>query len=376
MPLPCCGGKIDPSETGGLNPGNESSRNIDAELKESAHKEKLNLKLLLLGSGESGKSTVLKLIKLIHKINLTPQELKDITRSLRKNALECITILVNQANTFGYPLDGEDIKSSASMIEALDLEELDEEVDPNLVAAAQALWVHDSIKQTYARRSEFWILEAVEFYMEHIARFAEDDFEPTEEDIVMARVMTVGILQTDIPIPPINVTLVDVGGQRNERRKWIHAFDNVNGILFLCNLAGYNSVLFEDPTENRMKECLTLFKQTINNPAFSKLPCYIIHNKKDLFESKIRKDPITVCECFADYTGSSDDVKPVLEFIDKRFKEQVTVGDPNRIMSFHIAARFKRDVKTCWEEILADMKKRNKSEINAALKALGKDPMQ
>ncbi|ORZ35033.1 alpha subunit of a heterotrimeric G protein, partial [Catenaria anguillulae PL171] len=329
-----------------------------------------------IGSGESGKSTVLKQIKLIHKISLTAQEIKDITRSLRKNALECIAILVTQATTFGYSLDADDIKPHASLIQALDLEDLDsDEVDHKLVDAALALWKHDSIQQAYARRSEYWILEATDFYLDNLHRFAEDDYEPTEEDIVMARVMTVGILQTDIPIAPLNVTLVDVGGQRNERRKWIHIFDNVSGIIFLSNLAGYNSVLFEDPTENRMKECLTLFKQTVNNPSFAKTPFYLIFNKKDLFETKLRKDPITVCECFSDYEGPSDDVKPVLEFMDKRFREQITSGDPNRLKVFHIAARFKRDVKTTWEELIADMKMRNRAEINGALKALGREPM-
>ncbi|KAI9222697.1 guanine nucleotide-binding protein alpha-8 subunit [Blastocladiella britannica] len=373
--MPCCGGKVDPADNGGKGGGAASGKNIDAELREAGHREKLNLKLLLLGSGESGKSTVLKQIKLINKIQMTAQEIQDIAKSLRKNGLECIIILVNQAATFGYPLDGEDIKSAASQIGALDLEDFEDEVEHALVDATVALWKHDSIQKTIARRSEFWILEAVDYYMENFPRFAEDDFEPSEEDCIMARTMTVGILQTEVPVPPLQVTLVDVGGQRNERRKWVHMFDNVSGILFLSNLAGYNSVLFEDPTENRMKECLTLFQQTVNNPMFAKTPFYLIFNKKDLFESKIRKDPITVCPCFVDYSGTSEDVTPVLKFIEDKFRSVITSGDPNRLMVFNIAARFKRDVKHTWEDIIASMKTRNRTEINGALKALGKEQM-
>jgi len=37
-----------------------------------------------------------------------------------------------------------------------------------------------------------------------------------------------------------------VGGQRSERKKWIKCFDDVKAVLFIVNLGGYNSVLFED----------------------------------------------------------------------------------------------------------------------------------
>ena len=41
--------------------------------------------------------------------------------------------------------------------------------------------------------------------------------------------------------------MVDVGGQRTEQRKWIHCFDNVQGILFVADLAGYNQNDDEEP---------------------------------------------------------------------------------------------------------------------------------
>lgn len=46
-------------------------------------------------------------------------------------------------------------------------------------------------------------------------------------------------------------SVVDVGGQRSERRKWIHCFDDVKAIIFVVALSGYNQVLFEDTRVNR-----------------------------------------------------------------------------------------------------------------------------
>ena len=40
--------------------------------------------------------------------------------------------------------------------------------------------------------------------------------------------------------------VVDVGGQRSERRKWIQCFDDVRAVLFVCALSGYDMTLFED----------------------------------------------------------------------------------------------------------------------------------
>jgi guanine nucleotide-binding protein subunit alpha len=40
--------------------------------------------------------------------------------------------------------------------------------------------------------------------------------------------------------------MFDVGGQRSERKKWIHCFENVNCLLFLVAISGYDQCLVED----------------------------------------------------------------------------------------------------------------------------------
>lgn len=46
--------------------------------------------------------------------------------------------------------------------------------------------------------------------------------------------------------------MVDVGGQRSERRKWIHCFENVTSIMFLVALSEYDQVLVESANEVSM----------------------------------------------------------------------------------------------------------------------------
>ena len=42
-----------------------------------------------------------------------------------------------------------------------------------------------------------------------------------------------------------------MGGQRSERKKWIHCFEGVTAIIFCVALSGYDLVLAEDEEMNR-----------------------------------------------------------------------------------------------------------------------------
>lgn len=79
----------------------------------------------------------------------------------------------------------------------------------------------------------------------------------------------------------------DVGGQRNERRKWIHCFDSVDAIVFVVSLSEFDQNLYEDETKNRLDEALELFAQIVNSKWFKESSIILFLNKKDLFEKKV-----------------------------------------------------------------------------------------
>ena len=59
--------------------------------------------------------------------------------------------------------------------------------------------------------------------------------------------------------------MFDVGGQRDERRKWIQCFNDVTAIIYVASSSSYDMVLMEDTSQNRLKESLDLFKSIWNN---------------------------------------------------------------------------------------------------------------
>ena len=86
-------------------------------------------------------------------------------------------------------------------------------------------------------------------YLTSIDRISSGDYVPTEQDVLRARVPTTGIVEYTFLIENITFRMVDVGGQRSERRKWIHCFENVTSIMFLAALSEYDQVLAESDNE-------------------------------------------------------------------------------------------------------------------------------
>ncbi len=125
--------------------------------------------------------------------------------------------------------------------------------------------------------------------MEQIGRIASPDYMPSTDDILRCRVKTLGIVETSFHYKgaPSDFTLVDVGGQRTERRKWIHVFDDVTIVLFVVSLSEYDLTCEEDNATNRLTESLQLFGDTVNNKYFARTNLVVFYNKNDLFLEKV-----------------------------------------------------------------------------------------
>lgn len=106
--------------------------------------------------------------------------------------------------------------------------------------------------------------------------------------------------------------MFDVGGQRSERKKWIHCFEGVTAIIFCVALSGYDLVLAEDEEMNRMIESMKLFDSICNSKWFVETSIILFLNKKDLFEEKIVRSPLTIC--FPEYSGKFSRFAPSFDY--------------------------------------------------------------
>jgi hypothetical protein len=178
------------------------------------------------------------------------------------------------------------------------------------------------MRATWDRRAEFQIVDSVKQFLDRVMEIGKEDFVPSQADCLLARVRTSGIVEERYEIDGATFCIFDVGGQRNERKKWIHCFDNVTAIIFVVGLSEYNNVLYEDNTTNRMVEALNLFKDITNNAIFVKTTTILFLNKRDLFELKIKKHHIKSVKDFKDFAGQRRNYDDGVAYFTQKFIDQ------------------------------------------------------
>jgi guanine nucleotide-binding protein G(i) subunit alpha len=125
--------------------------------------------------------------------------------------------------------------------------QLEADVLPYDVAdAVRGLWQDAGVREAVSRSREFQLNDSAVYYFNAIDRMASSGYMPTDQDILRSRVKTTGITETTFKVGELTYKLFDVGGQRSERKKWIHCFENVTALVFLVSLSEYDQMLYED----------------------------------------------------------------------------------------------------------------------------------
>ena len=156
-------------------------------------------------------------------------------------------------------------------------------------------------------------------FFAHADRILEEKYVPSNEDILRMRKPTSGIIETVITFGDVAFRLVDAGGQRTERKKWIHCFEDVSSLIFIASLAEYHQTLVEDPTANRLQESVALFKTISNIPWIKQSSIILFFNKKDIFKEKIKYFKFK--NTFEDFVGDETDLFETITFIVKLFTD-------------------------------------------------------
>jgi guanine nucleotide-binding protein G(i) subunit alpha len=273
---------------------------------------------LLLGAGESGKSTVLKQLRLLYENNqrqFSPSILNEFTHIIRHNMCEEMHILIEamlEDSPEAYQglvlelnvvrlQDASFISSSSSTSDQSAVMGAFEGQPPSAVVdcvrdndswmegatgpAVRMLWMCDSIRQFYkAHKLDLQLPDCCAYFFQHAARISRKDYVPENKDILFARIRTSGVTEVNVEIKNARFKFVDMGGQRSERRKWhIKSKEPPTAIIFVGAINEYTHRLYEDEKVNRLLESINLFNEVCNHQSYENIPIILFLNKMDLF---------------------------------------------------------------------------------------------
>ena len=278
------------------------------------------------GSGESGKSTIVKQMKICYQNGYTHDELCTYRVIVYRNLLESAQAIVLAMRKLGvdpvlpanrvhadkileYKIDEPPAGSSASSTVGFSEE---------VAAAIDALWADPIIPKIMDHSSEFYLMDSASYFFTEVNRIGKPGYVPTETDVLRARQKSTGIVETRFNMGQLSIHMFDVGGQRSERKKWIHCFESVTSIIFCTALSEYDQVLLEEAGQNRMVESLVLFESVINSRWFLRTSIILFLNKIDVFKSKLPKVPLE--KYFPEYTGGAD-INKAAKYILWRFMQ-------------------------------------------------------
>ncbi|KAF4072911.1 hypothetical protein AMELA_G00252910 [Ameiurus melas] len=294
-------------------------QDIERQLRMSKKETQQQVKLLLLGAGESGKSTFIKQMRIIHGKGYSEDDRRDYIRSIFQNIFVAVQAMLEAMQVLQIPFTNDRNRGYAVMLLNVKAEEMST-IDKSYADAISSMWEDPSMQECYERRREYQLSDSAKYYLDDMERISAPLYIPTEQDILRVRVRTTGVIEYPFTISSAVFRMVDVGGQRAERRKWIHCFEDVTSIIFLVALNEYDQVLYESADENRMEESKSLFRTILNYPYFQRTSVIIFFNKTDLLQEKISKSHLA--DYFPEYDGPKNDANEAMKFIRNMFEAQ------------------------------------------------------
>ncbi|ETO26439.1 hypothetical protein RFI_10696 [Reticulomyxa filosa] len=154
----------------------------------------------------------------------------------------------------------------------------------------------------------------------------------------------------------LSLRLTDVGGQKSERKKWVNVFHDIDVVVYVMSLSGYDQTTFEDISVKCYDESFAVFTQLSETDVFENTDFVVFLNKIDLFQEKLKSTPFTVYDPSFDKSSQHNPEK-IVHYVQNRF-EQIWSKDVDelstrmRTLFFHLTCSL--DTKVM-QTVIADV---------------------
>ncbi|GLB39143.1 putative G protein alpha subunit [Lyophyllum shimeji] len=188
------------------------------------------------------------------------------------------------------------------------------------------LW-NDDVVREILRRKKVRLEELPGFFLNDLERVTSLRYMPTDDDVLKARLKTVGVseykFEMEVSAGRDSGTewrIVDVGGSRSQRRTstWAPFFDDVDAIIFLAPISGFDQVLAEDRSVNRLEDSVLLWKAVCSNKLLANVDLVLFLNKCDILDAKL-KSGIKLARYVKSYGDRENDLDSVSKYLRGKF---------------------------------------------------------
>jgi hypothetical protein len=255
------------------------------------------------------------------------EERRNYTSIVYNNVITSMKTLAQQVGRYARVLP-----ENEDALNYLLTEVKEEIVDEHVGSLIMRLWDDPGIRVAFEHKADFQLNDSAEYFFTKVHEIMQKGYVPTEQDVLRSRVRTTGIVENEFHIDRTIFKMFDVGGQRNERKKWIHCFDAVTAVIFVAAMSEYDQKLYEDENTNRLVEALNLFEEICNSPFFRKTAMILFLNKRDIFNNKIMK--VNLSSYFPEYPGPDRDPITAQEWIREQFVSRNLT--PGKIIYPHV----------------------------------------
>ncbi|BGP25273.1 guanine nucleotide-binding protein subunit alpha [Rhodotorula toruloides] len=325
---------------------------IEKTLAQDREKMRREIKLLFLGAGESGKSTIMKQFQLAYGRPFTREERDEYRDVIFDNAVRSMQVVIDAFDLLSIEVPeslNEHIELLMSIGDNPELSTDTGELKSDVGNAIATVWAFEGAQEAVEMSHEFQ-----RAYFENIARLVQQGDVPSDLDILRSRVKTTGITEIKLDIHGTIYRMMDVGGQRSERKKWINCFQDVQVLLFVLAISEYNQMLYEDETVSRISEATTLWQSIANSKWFALCSIILFLNKIDIYRQKLELYKLS--DYIPEYTGPNT-YEATTRFLAHRFSELYT--NPTRPLIMHLtcatdASQIRTVFAAVQEQILAN----------------------
>ncbi|XP_065364693.1 guanine nucleotide-binding protein subunit alpha-11-like [Calliphora vicina] len=292
---------------------NLQNKRLERNLQIYKRKYNRQIKLLMLGTSGSGKSTFLRQMRFVYDKGHTGYDRMKYVGIIHQNVFHAMQIMIEAMQVLRISYETkENAFVNAALIKYVDLNYPVLFIDIFRLALKE-LWADAGIQECYMRGREFALLDSTKYFFNHLDRIAAPHYIPNDQDILRARDPSHGLEEHLFYYKNVEFLITDLGCQRSERKKWMHCFDNVTAIIYMVAISEYDQFSLDPEHRNLLKESLELLKSIVSYKCFNDISLIIVLNKLDIFEEKIMHSHLV--DYFPEFTGREYDPREARSFI-------------------------------------------------------------